>query len=100
MNAKVANPSPPSFTVGAWHVRPFEGVLERNGERRHLRPKSMDVQLLLASSPCSTVPREEFFRQVWVARDGLFARLISAQQEKVRPAAEPRLVSAGAASQA
>jgi hypothetical protein len=33
-------------------------------------------------------------------RDGLFARLISAQQEKVRPAAEPRLVSAGAASQA
>jgi len=69
MDDKIASPVPAPFTVGAWRVRPLEGVLECDGERRHLRPKSMDVLVLLAARPASTVLREEFLRQVW---DGQF----------------------------
>lgn len=63
MESEIAHPR--RLIIGEWLVRPLEGLVERAGERRHLRPKSMDVLALLASRPYTVVPREEFFRRVW-----------------------------------
>lgn len=51
--------------VGRWIVRGSEGFIERAGERRLLRLKSMEVLLLLAGRPGSTIPREEFLKTIW-----------------------------------
>jgi len=51
--------------IGSWIVRRSEGFIERGGERRLLRLKSMEVLRLLALRPGATVPRDEFLKEIW-----------------------------------
>lgn len=57
--------SPSRLIVGDWLVSTLEGYVERDGKRRHLRPKSMDVLALLAARPSMTVTRECLVQRVW-----------------------------------
>jgi len=54
-----------ALRIGSWVVHASEGFIEQAGERRPLRFKSMEVLLLLASRPGSTIPRDEFLRALW-----------------------------------
>lgn len=53
------------FRVGDWIVEPTNGLLVKDGEFRHLRPKSMDLLVLLASSPGKTVTKAEILNRLW-----------------------------------
>jgi len=57
-----------SFTIGDWLVRPSQNLLERDGERTHLRPKLMDVLVVLAAGDGEVVAGEAIQGAVWGKR--------------------------------
>ncbi|MCP3956469.1 MAG: tetratricopeptide repeat protein [bacterium] len=54
-----------SFRVGAWQVRPADGVVEQNGRRRHLQPQQMSLLLYLTARGGKVVAKEEILERVW-----------------------------------
>ena len=63
------------FQVASVVVRPSLNRVERDGQRLHLRPKSMEVLALLAAQPGQVATRDELLAAVWpgvsVAEEGL-----------------------------
>ena len=63
------------FQVAGVVVRPSLNRVERDGQRLHLRPKSMEVLALLAARPGQVTTRDELLAAVWpgvsVAEEGL-----------------------------
>lgn len=61
--------------IGGWWVRPRLSRLERGGRSVHLRPKSMEVLVVLARRPGQVASRSELLEAVWpgvnVAEEGL-----------------------------
>ncbi len=77
-----ASPSrlPRDVRIGEWWLRPDEGLLVREGEEVRLRPRSMEVLVLLATRPGRVVSKEEIFAEVWEGNsveDGALAHCIS-----------------------
>jgi TolB-like protein/DNA-binding winged helix-turn-helix (wHTH) protein len=56
------------FKLGDWTVLPLEGRLSRDAESRSVRPKAMDVLLVLAEAGGDVVERDDLLRQVWGER--------------------------------
>lgn len=57
-----------ALRIGSWQVHPAEGLLVRDGERRRIQPKVMDVLLCLAQQPGELMSREEILHAVWGER--------------------------------
>ncbi len=58
----------PELLVGEWEVRPSECRITRDGTVVHLRPKAMDVLVLLARQPGRVVSKTEILDRVWRRR--------------------------------
>ncbi len=56
------------FDLGDWQVTPLEGRLTGPDGERHLRPRVMDVLLVLADNAGTVVERETLVRAVWGER--------------------------------
>ena len=72
--------SPRHFSVGDWSVFPAQGLVVRADVRKHLRPKTMDLLVLLAARPGETVFREAIFDTLWadtVVEEGAVSRCVS-----------------------
>ena len=72
--------SPKNFAVGDWSVFPARGLVVRGEARERLRPKTMDLLVLLASRPGETVPKETIFETVWpgtVVEEAAASRCVS-----------------------
>lgn len=53
------------FRIGSRRVLPMEGSIISGGARHHLRPKTMDVLVQLASRPYDVIPRDDLLNAVW-----------------------------------
>ncbi len=88
--------TPTRFRIGNWTVQPTEGVIECEGERRHLRPKAMDFLLLLAETPGITVEKQTIFGRLWpetVVEEGALARCVSELRAALDDSAQkPRFI--------
>ena len=72
--------SPRNISVGDWTVYPGQGLLVRGETREHLRPKTMDLLVLLASRPGETVSKDVIFDTVWAdtaVEEGAISRCVS-----------------------
>lgn len=59
-------PAPPGrFRIGAWEADAASNELRRDGTRRRLEPKTMDVLFCLAERQGEVVGREELLARVW-----------------------------------
>jgi TolB-like protein/Flp pilus assembly protein TadD len=63
-----ATPSRAVFRVGDWTVEPETCRLARTGEDRFLRPKLVDLLLLLARHPNQVLTKNQILDQVWHTR--------------------------------
>jgi DNA-binding winged helix-turn-helix (wHTH) protein len=71
---------PRHFSVGDWSVFPAEGLLVREPERKHLRPKTMDLLCLLAASPGRTMGKGTILDALWpdtAVEEGGVSRCVS-----------------------
>jgi|GEM_PF-2172588 len=88
--------APQNFSVGEWSVFPAQGLLARGETREHLRPKTMDLLVLLAERPGETVLREAIFDALWadtVVEEGAVSRCVSELREAFGDdARQPRYV--------
>lgn len=69
------------FRVGDWQALPERGLLERNGEQRHVEPLVMDVFVVLARYSGDVVTKDQLIAEVWHGRpqtDDVITRCISA----------------------
>ncbi len=67
------------FCVGEWLVRPSLNQLSRGQTTVHLRPKVMDVLVLLAAHPGQVVSKEEIVNAVWAKKylgDAVLSRAV------------------------
>jgi len=72
--------SPKNFAVGDWSVFPAQGLVVRGETREHLRPKTMDLLVLLASRPGETISKEKIFATIWpetVVEEAAASRCVS-----------------------
>lgn len=53
------------FRVGDWTVRRFDGIIEREGESRAVRPKPMELLVLLAEHAGTTVTKDTILETLW-----------------------------------
>ena len=88
--------APHNFSVREWSVFPAQGLLIRGETRAHLRPKTMDLLVLLAGRLGETVLREEIFEALWadtVVEEGAVSRCVSELREAFGDdARQPRYV--------
>jgi TolB-like protein/DNA-binding winged helix-turn-helix (wHTH) protein/Tfp pilus assembly protein PilF len=56
------------FRLGHLHVRPSACEIMRNGERRHIEPRVMQVLVALARADGAAVSRDELIQSCWDAR--------------------------------
>jgi TolB-like protein/Flp pilus assembly protein TadD len=61
-------PSRAAFRVGEWTVHPDTCRLTRTGEDRFLRPKLVDLLVLLARHPSEVLTKDQILDQVWHSR--------------------------------
>jgi TolB-like protein/DNA-binding winged helix-turn-helix (wHTH) protein len=84
------------FRLGGWLVRPDLCMLEKDGQRTALEPKTMGVLLCLAEHAPGVVTREQFIDEVWngrVVSDEVLSRAISLLRAQFADdAAEPRFI--------
>lgn len=54
-----------AFQLGEWQVFPLEGKLVSGDRAERLRPRAMDVLVLLARAPGEVVERDTILGEVW-----------------------------------
>jgi len=60
-------PSTDAFRVAEWQVRPRDGLVSKGSVETPVRPKTMDVLLVLAARPGTTILKEELLETVWAS---------------------------------
>jgi TolB-like protein/DNA-binding winged helix-turn-helix (wHTH) protein/Flp pilus assembly protein TadD len=79
MNSVPADRRNGDFRVGEWLVRPSLNQLSRGGTAVHLRPKVMDVLVLLAAHPGEVVSKQQIINAVWAKKflgDAVLSRAV------------------------
>lgn len=54
-----------AFQLGEWQVFPLDGKLVSGDRVEHLRPRAMDVLVLLAQAPGEVVERDTILGEIW-----------------------------------
>ncbi len=68
------------FHLGDWWVQPEDGLLVRDEERAHLRPRQMELLVFLACHADDVVTKKRLFAEVWhgaAVEDGALPRCVS-----------------------
>jgi serine/threonine-protein kinase len=89
-------PPPQSFLLGEWLVEPTLNLLSRGQTLVHLRPKVMDVLVLLAAHPGEVVSKDAIITTVWSKRilaDAVLSRAVFELREALGDdAQQPRFI--------
>ena len=56
---------PEVMRIGDWHVRPREGVIERDGTVVAVRPRAMEVLVYVSRRRSEVVSNDELIEQLW-----------------------------------
>jgi TolB-like protein/DNA-binding winged helix-turn-helix (wHTH) protein/tetratricopeptide (TPR) repeat protein len=86
MNLVPADRRNGDLRIGEWLVRPSLNQLSRGEIAVHLRPKVMDVLVLLAAHPGEVVSKEEIINAVWAKKflgDAVLSRAVFELREAV-----------------
>ena len=73
------HPPPQSFLLGEWLVEPTLNLVSRGQTLVHVRPKVMDVLVLLAAHPGEVVSKDAIITTVWSKRilaDAVLSRAV------------------------
>jgi TolB-like protein/DNA-binding winged helix-turn-helix (wHTH) protein/Flp pilus assembly protein TadD len=89
-------PPPQSFLLGEWLVEPTLNLVSRGQTVVHLRPKVMDVLVLLAAHPGEVVAKDAIITTVWSKRilaDAVLSRAVFELREALGDdAQQPTLI--------
>jgi len=89
-------PPPQSFLLGDWLVEPTLNLMSRGQTLIHLRPKVMDVLVLLAAHPGEVVSKDAIITTVWSKRilaDAVLSRAVFELREALGDdAQQPRFI--------
>ena len=84
------------FGLGPWLVQPELNALVRDGEARHVTPKSMDVLVCLARREGRVVSKDEIHQEVWpgtFVTDDALTRCVAELRRALRDSArDPEIV--------
>jgi serine/threonine-protein kinase len=82
--------------MGGWLVRPGLNRISRDGDTRHLEPRTMDLLVLLAHNARRVVSKDEIVASVWQGRiiaDSSLTRVVAdARRVLDDDASEPRFI--------
>ena len=96
MSETSTRPPPQSFLLGEWLVEPTLNLLSRGQALVHLRPKVMDVLVLLAAHPGEVVSKDAIITTVWSKRilaDAVLSRAVFELREALGDdAQQPRFI--------
>ncbi|UCF37479.1 MAG: helix-turn-helix transcriptional regulator [Acidobacteriota bacterium] len=84
------------FRVGDWLVRPDVNELNRNGEKKSIEPKVMDVLIYLSEHAGEVLSKERLIQAVWpdtfVTDDALKYAIVSLRKVLGDNASDPRFI--------